>query len=170
MDPHNNQLVRVRLDEVDDTGKQQLVKTRGRKNEQFGDKQKFVRMMPHGFASNPWKDSQGYMHSIGGNLDQPQIHGLEHPDKRLRNLDEGGSGTYVDQDNWAKFEKNGDKWDFHIKVSGNIIFEVPSGKFVKLGDPNATREVAAIGTLDNDTESNGADALVSNLLTKVVGV
>lgn len=169
--PHNNRVVRVRLDEVDDTGKQQLLKTRGRKRELLGgDKVKVPRMGIHGHASHPWKGSHGYAHIIGGNPDQTQIMGLEHPDKRLKNLQEGEAALYKDTNNWVLMKADG---SIHAKCETQILLEAPKiilkSPDIRLGSENAPRPVAAEGTIDNDTELNGADALVSNFLTKVWG-
>ncbi|MCI0551951.1 MAG: phage baseplate assembly protein [Anaerolineae bacterium] len=168
--PHNNRLTRVRLDETDDSGDTQVYKSRGRKREQLGNKVKVPRIGVHGFSSHPWKGSHAYAIHIGGNPEQTQVSGGEHPDKRFRNLKEGESVLYKDPNNWIHVKADG---SIHGKCEKEIVLEAP--KIILIGDVylgarEASRDVAAVGTVDDDSELNGADKLVSNFLTKVWGI
>ncbi len=158
--PHNNQLVRTRLDNVDDSGGQQRVAARGRKNEILGSSQRRDhRLGLHGHAYNPPSGSQGFAIIIGGNPDQAMHAGYEHPDKRMKDLKPGEAALYFDRDNYILMKDNG---DIYMKCKGNIILD-PQGK-IYLGGSDANRELALKNSIDSD-----GDAEVANLSDKVLG-
>lgn len=109
MQSHRNsgpgQLLRSILQEVDDSGPQQLVKVTGLFGQTIGEA---VRSQHFGFSSNPPKDAEGLMLAIGGGIDRVHALGLEHPKYRPRNLPSGGS---------IQYDKEGD----YVKVIGDTL-------------------------------------------------
>lgn len=104
---HENQLVRYRLEEVDDSGDQQRISAWGRIREMFGGKKTHVvRQQSYGFSSHPPKGSVGTALVQGGNRDQAFLFGPEHPDYRPKGLAEGESQIYNYHDNKRVYAKN----------------------------------------------------------------
>ena len=82
---------RFRIVKVDDDGTQQRVNLKGMKTEQPED---VWRPMPHGFSSNPPKDSDGYMVGMGGRSDRMLYVDGGHKKYRPRKLPEGAVALY----------------------------------------------------------------------------
>ncbi len=175
---HNNGHLRVKLTEFDDSGKQQVMRTQGRVREQLGGTKHMAHKLGmHGVISVPWKGSLGYAMPIGSNPDQTLLAGFEHPDKRFRNAEEGDAGCYRDQENYLIFKNN----KVYLKTQYEVIVEsdvkitlkapivIIDSPDIRLGGADASRPVAAEGTVDNDSELNGPDALVGNFLNTVKG-
>ena len=126
--PKDNMLVRARVDETDDSGKQQRQVLRGRKREKLGGaSHKTATVRLHGHTSVPWKDSHGMLVMIGGNPDQAFMLGGEHPDKRLKNLSDGDSALYRDTERYI-----------HITEDGIFISHPGDVTVVANGDVNIT--------------------------------
>lgn len=89
-DLHQNAMHRVFLSKLDDSGKQQLVDYDGLEGES---PTKVLRANPHGLISNPSKDAEGIVASLG-TRDMPVFFGGEHPDKRPKDLPEWAAGFY----------------------------------------------------------------------------
>lgn len=82
---------RARIKKVDDTGTQQLVDLYVRKNEEPVE---VFRPQPHGFTSNPPKDSEGFVVPMGGRGDRMLYQEGGHKKYRPRNLPEGAVALY----------------------------------------------------------------------------
>jgi phage baseplate assembly protein V len=91
MNRHYSQLIRATLDQVDDSGPQQLVKVRGLSGQEIGEA---VRSQHFGLTSNPPAGAEALMLAIGGGHDRMHALGLEHPQKRPTNLESGGTILY----------------------------------------------------------------------------
>jgi phage gp45-like len=150
-------LRRATILKVDDSGPQQLVDLQGLASDM---PRKVVRILPHGFSSNPPAQSEGILKSLGGRSDRAQFIGGEHPQYRQKNLPSGNAVLYDDKGNvvWMKgaggiavttkqggvavtaasassFEvKSG---DLTITVDGGNVYVDPKGQIVYLGgNPN----------------------------------
>lgn len=122
MNPTDNQLVRFRVEETDDSKTQQRMKVRGRKREAHGGAQhKVVRAESHGFRSHPPKGSQGFGVMIGGNPDQTFLFGMEKPDDAVRpkDLGEGEAIVYFDKDRYVHIKQD----QMLVKHPGTIIVQ-----------------------------------------------
>ncbi len=141
-------LRRALITAVDDSGDQQLVNLQALASD-FP--QKVVRVLPHGFSSNPPQKSEGIFKSLGGRSDRGMFIGGEHSKYRQRNLPSGNAVLYDDKGNvvWmqsasgiAITTKQGDiiatsAGEVTIKASGGDITVDPNGNRVYLGgDPN----------------------------------
>lgn len=84
-------LRRATVEEVDDSGSQQLVNMRGLKGERFT---KVYRAQPHGFSSVPPEGSEAVLLALGGRSDRVIMIGAEHRDHRPRNLPGGAQALY----------------------------------------------------------------------------
>lgn len=82
---------RARVLKVDDSGTQQRLNLAGLKDER---PEKIVRVLPHGFSSNPPAESEGVMVQLGGRSDRTMFLGGEHKEKRPKNLPAGGAVIY----------------------------------------------------------------------------
>lgn len=113
---------------VDDSGVQQLLTLSGLKSEQL---KKIVRILPHGFSSNPPVGSEGLIHQMGGRSDRAMGHGFEHPQYRQKNLPPGTAVLYDQQGNviYAK-GKNGIALDAQ---NGQVYVKPAQGQMVYLG-------------------------------------
>lgn len=125
-------LRRALITSVDDSGDQQIVNLQALAKDQ---PQKIVRVLPHGFSSNPPQNSEGIFKSLGGRSDRGMFIGGEHRQYRQKNLPTGASVLY-DQDGNIIFAKmaNGiaidaSKGDVYVKpASGNIVYLGGTGK------------------------------------------
>ena len=131
-------LRRAAITKVDDTGNQQLLNLQGLASDQ---PQKVVRVLPHGFSSNPPPQSEGIIKSLGGRSDRGMFIGGEHPQYRQKNLTSGAAVLY-DQ-------------------NGNIIFaNMQNG--IQISAKTGNVYVKAAGTVYlGGTGSDGTYALVS---------
>lgn len=84
-------LRRATVEEVDDSGSQQLVRMRGLKGETFS---KVYRAQPHGFSSVPPKDSEALLLALGGRSDRVIMIGAEHRSHRPKDLPAGAGALY----------------------------------------------------------------------------
>jgi phage gp45-like len=84
-------LRRGSVQKVDDSGDQQLVDLQGLKNDS---PMKVVRILPHGFSSNPPLQAEGILKSLGGRSDRLMFIGGEHPQYRQKNLATGAAVLY----------------------------------------------------------------------------
>jgi phage gp45-like len=89
-------LRRATILKVDDSGAQQLVDLSGLASDY---PKKVVRVLPHGFSSNPPLNSEGILKSLGGRSDRGMFIGGEHFQYRQRNLPAGTSVLYDDKGN-----------------------------------------------------------------------
>ncbi len=89
-DLQRNGFHRATLNKLDDSGKQQLVDYDGLEGETHTE---VLRVQPHGMISNPGKDAEGVMASLG-TRDMPVFFGGEHPDKRPTGLPDWAAGFY----------------------------------------------------------------------------
>lgn len=167
MSQFNNALVRFRVEESDDTGKQQLLRGKGRKRELFGStSHKLVHTARFGYSSRPPRGSQGLAVSLNGNPDQMFVVHVEHPDYRPTDLEEGETRVYGYNGNYAYLKADG---SIVLKCSGAASITLSGGDIilngnVKLGSAGASRPLSLQGTVDSAGHSE-----VSNLATKVWG-
>lgn len=85
-------LRRARVDKIDDSGAQQIMKKLlGLASEKPED---VYRAQSHGFSSHPPAGSEGLFLALGGRADRLIGLGFEHKDKRVKNLPEGGTALY----------------------------------------------------------------------------
>lgn len=123
MNPTDNQMVRVVLDETDDSGRQQGLKTSGREREQLGsDKHRILRVQAYGLSGHAPKGSQGVVIAIGGNPDQAVLLGGEHPDHRPKDLGEGEVMLY------SQFGQK-----IHLKANGDVDIDAPGTVYIRSG-------------------------------------
>jgi len=132
---------RAMVQQVDDTGPQQLLNLIGLVGDQ---PQKVPRVLPHGFASNPPQGAEGILKSLGGRSDRAMFIGGEHPQFRQKNLASGASVLY-DQNGNVIFAnmKNG------IQIStktGNVAVTAAQGQNIFLGGDGSSGTFAPIMT------------------------
>ena len=122
-----NQVQRVTLKKVDDSGEQQLVDVDGRDGVSPTE---VLRIQPFGFTSNPPAGSEGIMITIASG-DTPMVVGLESPSHRpkgdpsgsSRQYDAAGSAVYMDGEGNVKIECSGTltlKAGTKVKIEGDI--------------------------------------------------
>lgn len=125
---------RVAVQKVDDSGKkQQLVDLTGLSGENL---KKIVRILPHGFSSNPPSKSEGIIITLGGRSDRAMVLGLEDPQTRQYNLPEGTAILYDDKGNII-----------HMKGDKGVVVDVKKGDWaqtVEEGKYNVTVNQGAI--------------------------
>lgn len=133
-------LRRALITAVDDSGDQQLVNLQALAKD-FP--QKIVRILPHGFSSNPPQNSEGVLKSLGGRSDRGMFIGGEHKQYRQKNLKPGNAVLYDDQGNIV-FMQSGNgitvsakKGQVVVQTQGQQIVVNPNGANVYLGgDPS----------------------------------
>ena len=128
---------RARILKVDDSGTQQKLNLAGLKNERL---EEIVRILPHGFTSNPNKEAEGVMLQLGGRSDRTMFFGGEHKDYRQKNLPTGTAVLYDDKGNviYAKggsgIRVNAKNGEVELHSQDNKVWVKPGdGKFVFLG-------------------------------------
>ncbi|UDL95512.1 phage baseplate assembly protein [Lichenihabitans sp. PAMC28606] len=93
-------LFRIEHIKSDDTGEIQTVDAYGHANETL---EGIIRTQPHGFTSNPPVGSHGIGLALRGIRTLAVALGLEHPDKRIKNLKPGQTAVYDDQGNSSQY-------------------------------------------------------------------
>lgn len=149
-------LFRFELGAVDDSGALQTVSGRGMPGEEFKDHH---RIGFHGFGYNPPAGSHAVAIAMHGSRDRALVFGLEHADKRRRNIPAGGSCLYDAEGNVIKAFGNegGIEFDgkpFTIKVgrftveaddivlkAGSMVIRARPGR-IDLGAMEAPHRVA----------------------------
>ena len=96
----DNTIIRVQTEKVHDDQPQQMIEALGRAHERFGGTKGVPRIQEYGYTSHPPKGSQGVTTVLGGNPDNTMLVGLEHPEYRPKNLEEGEFKKY---DMWGHF-------------------------------------------------------------------
>lgn len=169
----DNTILRVKLDETDDSKKIQVVKVLGRKKETLGGKYKVPVNQSYGVAYHCPKGGIGLALILNGNPDQATILALMHTDHRPKDLAEGEVKIYDHQGQYV-FIKNGSieintSKPINITSTGDKVTikgtEIILDGIVRLGSADATRAVSAHGTIDT-----GLFADDTNQLTKVYGI
>lgn len=174
-EPIDNTHIRVKVTKTDDSQKQQRVQVEGRYEEKYGDDQQPVhRVQSYGFSAHAPAGSIGYVIIVDSNNDKPLVIALEHPDHRPKNLAEGESKMYDDQDQIIYIKRDqilikspkkiviDSGEEVHIKAATDIILEPVAGH-VLTGGPDASRPASAQGTVDD-----AGDIDISNFATKVL--
>jgi phage gp45-like len=141
---------RARIVKIDDSGTQQKADLRGLASDQ---PQKIVRILPHGFTSNPPLESEGVLLALGGRSDRLMFLGGEHKDHRQKNLKSGQAVLYDDKGN-VVFSKGGDGISVNartgvveIRSQDNKVTVKPgSGQNVYLGGDGADGSYAKVMT------------------------
>ena len=121
-------LRRARIENVDDSGSQQQLDLSGFKNDK---PRKVVRIGSHGIASNPPKESEGVIISLGGGSDRQMALGFEHREHRPKDLPAGTSVLYDDKGNVIRMY-GADGLQIEAKL-GKIYVKPPDGQNVYLG-------------------------------------
>lgn len=141
---------RSRVMKVYDDGTQQKIDLAGLKNER---PEKIVRILPHGFTSNPNREAEGVMIQLGGRSDRTLFIGGEHKDYRQKNLKEGQAVLYDDKGNviFAKGDDgvsvNAKKGVVEIRSQTDKVTVKPgSGKNVYLGGDGTDGTYARVVT------------------------
>ena len=139
---------RFRVVKVYDDGTQQLLDLSGLKNEL---PEKVWRPQPHGFSSNPPKDSEGYMVGMGGRSDRMLYVEGGHKKYRPRNLPEGAVALYNHSGDIIRvFESN-----LNVVHSKKINLRIGKGQDVsgndgsKDADNSGQKEISVALTGDN---------------------
>lgn len=164
MNPTENMLIRARVDKTDDQNEQQAVEMTGRADEKIGGpKHPTHRAQGYPISSHLPKGSIALVMMMNGNPDQAVLLGGEHPEHRPKDLAEGEWKLY---DQWGKsLHATEDGWVMTVGkltiVADTVVIQ--SGD-IRLGGEDASRPVAAQGTVDSS-----GDVLVSNFLTCVKG-
>lgn len=167
MSQPNNTLVRFRVEQSDDTGKQQLLTGKGRKRELFGStSHKLVHTARFGYSSRPPRGSQGIAVALNGNPDQTFVVHVEHPDHRPTDLEDGETKVYGSAGNFAYLKADG---SIVLKCSGAASITLSGGDIIlngniKLGSASASRPLSLQASVDSAGHTQ-----VSNLATKVWG-
>ncbi len=152
MNPSDNTHVRVMLDDFNDTGVQQLVQNRGRARELIGTaKQMAHKIGMHGVISVPWKQSVGVTWMGNGSPGVAFVYGLEHPDKRWRNGEEGDAGSYRDQENYIVFKKD----RVYLKTKFPVTIE--SDEDVTINAGNGSKKII----LNGEVHAGGAGGVLA---------
>ena len=86
----SNTTHRAVLRKLDDSQKEQYVDYGGLAGEEHTE---VLRARPHGMISNPGKDAEGFVTTLG-TRDMPVFFGGEHPEKRPKDLPEWAAGFY----------------------------------------------------------------------------
>lgn len=136
-------LRRARLIDTDDKGTQQLLKLAGLKSEELD---KIVRVGSHGFTSHAPKDSEGILLSLGGRSDRVLALGMEHKDKRIKDLPEGTSVLYDDKGN-VVFAKGSGGLEIKTK-EGTVVINTDSRNVYLGGDPGQGHQFSKVVTED----------------------
>lgn len=165
MSQPNNTLVRFRVEQSDDSGKQQLLTGKGRKRELFGStSHKIVHTARFGYSSRPPRGSQGLAVALNGNPDQTFVVHVEHPDHRPTDLEEGESKVYDANGQFVHLKADGtvviSGGGATITMAGGVI--ILDG-IVKLGGADADKPAAMLGTVDSAGHTD-----VSGLATRVL--
>jgi phage gp45-like len=174
--PTDNMHVRNKISKTDDSGKQQVISSTGRKRESLGnDKAGMPKLQSYGFTYHQPKGSHAITMMLNGDPDQAMAISAEHPDFRPTGLLEGEWKLY---DKWGSYcHAKSDGWHFVVGQSEltmlrsgevtikcvNITHDTSGKTFL---GKDADKPLGMLGSTDNDTELNGADALVGNLSTK----
>jgi phage gp45-like len=135
-------LRRGSIQKVDDSGDQQLLNLIGLAGDQ---PQKVVRILPHGFSSNPPLQAEGILKSLGGRSDRLMFIGGEHPQYRQKKLATGAAVLY-DQNGNVIFANMTNGIQISAKT-GNVTVTPPSGKKVFLGGSGSDGTYAAVSTV-----------------------
>lgn len=109
----DNMLVRVQSIKTHDDKEQQQLELWGRKNERYGGntgKNAIPRVQSYGFTNHAPNGSQGVNLNLGGNPDNAMCIGIEHPQYRPKNLEEGefklyekwGGYDYAQEPKWIR--------------------------------------------------------------------
>jgi len=135
-------LRRALITKVDDTGNQQLVNLQALKADS---PQKVVRVLPHGFSSNPPINAEGIFKSLGGRSDRGMFIGGEHYQYRQKNLTSGAAVLYDQNGNiiYANMQ-NG------IQISaktGKVYVKPAAGQNVYLGGTGSDGTYAVVSTV-----------------------
>lgn len=101
-------LRRARVVKVDDGGTQQLLDLRGLAADR---PERVVRVLPHGFSSNPPANAEGLLLALGGRSDRLFFVGGEHQDKRPKSLPAGACALYDASGKIIKFLPDETDWD-----------------------------------------------------------
>src|SRR5262245_16551511 len=126
-------LRRARVVKVDDSGTQQKVNLRGAASDR---PEEVVRVLPHGFASNPPADAEGVLLSLGGRSDRLVFLGGEHKDKRIKDLPSGAAVLYDDKGN-VVFARSSDGIAVRVKEGKIVVDPSDANTNVYLGgDPD----------------------------------
>lgn len=132
---------RAMVQKVDDSGPQQLLNLIGLAGDM---PQKVVRVLDHGFASNPPLGAEGILKSLGGRSDRAMFIGGEHPQYRQKNLASGASVLY-DQNGNIIYANMANGIQISAKT-GNVTVNAPAGKNIFLGGDGTTGSYAAVMT------------------------
>jgi phage gp45-like len=135
-------LRRASVQKVDDSGTQQLVNLIGLASDQ---PQKVVRVLPHGFSSNPPLQAEGIFKSLGGRSDRGMFIGGEHPQYRQKNVTSGAAVLY-DQNGNIIYANMKDGIQISTKT-GQIYVKPASGKNVYLGGTGSDGTYALVSTV-----------------------
>ena len=126
-DAMRSNLRRFRVVKVDDKGTQQRVDLSGMKKEL---PTKVWRPMPHGFTSNPPKDSDGYMIGMGGRSDRMLYVDGGHEKYRPRDLPEGAMALYNHSGDIIRLFEN----NFDIVHARKVTVKIGKGQDVSRDD------------------------------------
>lgn len=162
-------LFRVEVEETFDDGGVQMARAAGYSSEQFG---RVPVLRQHGLASHAPKGSHGYGLAGSGERSQVTLLGLEHPDKRPRQLKEGQTVLYDATGNATRML--GDDGVWHDagarpqKLTGKTITLTGSDRVeVVVGD---TRVIVTAGRVDLGGEGGSPVMTEAGASSKVFAV
>lgn len=149
-------LFRLELQKIDDSGEIQTADVLGHAAEMFD---AAIRPQFHGLSSNPPVGSHGVGLRARGESELPIVLGLEHHDKRPKNLSPGQTVIYDDKGNVSRFL--GDDGIWHD--AGTRTHKLTGKKVVVL----AQGDTAAFGSKDNKTYlgGDGTDGTYAPVMT-----
>lgn len=172
----DNMIVRCKLTKTNDKGEQQLIKATGRKGEVFGganDDNGIPVLQPYGRTANCPEGTLFHTVTPDGQPDKAMAIGA-HSKYRKK---EQEAGQVCDYDMWGHtMQMKEDGWHWKIG-SSEMIFGHDGTVTITATTINIIGDVhlgstggilaAKLGSTDNDTESNGSDAITGNVATKV---
>lgn len=160
--PHQNQLVRAKINRIDDSGKLQQAEATGRAREKFGGQRLILRLQPHGLSAVPPEGAHAYILTLNGNPSQALMLGGEHDSIRPKDQAPGDTQLYG-HGQFLKFEDGVATMhcDQLIIEADQVIIQSADINLGGLGG----KPVAVEGTIDS-----AGDKLVSAFCTTVKAV
>ncbi|VTZ27570.1 conserved hypothetical protein [Methylocella tundrae] len=151
-------LRRVSVVSIDDAGTQQRATLNGLSGEQF---KNVVRSQHFGLSTVPPAGGEGVILMQGGRSDRAHVLGLEHPQYRPKNTEQGGTVLYDANGQAISLIKK------NLRIVGTDTITLTAPKIVLdgmvyLGGADASLPASMKGTIDT-----AGDADISNLAQKV---
>jgi phage baseplate assembly protein V len=119
------------------------------------------RIQEFGFSSNPPKDSEAIILSLGANRENTVIIACENRAVRIKNLAPGESAIYTDDGSIIHLKKSG---EILVKSSAKVIVDSPSAEFTGNVKIAGNLEVAGLSTLTGNVTA-GANIAATGIVS-----